>query len=90
MKYLLNNKINHEKKTLDNFIELNYSVVAVLQRFILMKKKKNSSMKLVGLRWWSKDKKITKWDLYLLEKERSDLQSDLGKLKLNLQGYKYC
>ena len=47
-------------------------------------------MKMVGLRWWSKDKKITKCDLYLLEKERSDLQSDLGKLKLNLQGYKYC
>lgn len=42
-------------------------------------------MKLVGLRWWSKDKKkITKCDLYLLGKERSDLQSDLGKLKLNL------
>lgn len=33
---------------------------------------------------------MTKFDLYLLEKERSDLQFDLGKLKLNLQWYKYC
>lgn len=31
------------KKNLDNFIELNYSVVAVLQRFILMKKNKNKN-----------------------------------------------
>lgn len=31
------------KKNLDNFIELNYSVVAVLQRFILMKKKKTKT-----------------------------------------------